>query len=224
LGYLFPPGALVAEMREPVNPSLLFPAEAQCIGKAVYERAQEFAAGRLCARALLAEFGVHDFPVTVAADRQPVWPGTLVGSITHTAGLCAAVVAERTRLRAVGLDSEVAGSVKVELWPSICTSFEIEWLRSLPESEQAIAATLIFSAKEAFYKCQYSLLRERLGFHDASVEVVSTGAARGDFRIHATKSIALAGHAVLPVQGKYLFHQQFVTAGIALAAAAGSPQ
>jgi 4'-phosphopantetheinyl transferase EntD len=122
------------------------------------------------------------------------------------------------------LDSEVTGSVKAELWPSICTSSEIDWLHSLPESEQAIAATLIFSAKEAFYKCQYSLLRERLGFHDASVEVVSTGAARGDFRIHATRPIALAGHAVLPVQGKYLFHQQFVTAGIALAAAAGSAQ
>lgn len=224
MGSLFPRGALAAELREPGNPCFLFPGEAQHIGKAVLKRAQEFAAGRLCARALLAEFGVHDFPVTVADDRQPVWPEKLVGSITHTAGLCAAVVAERTRLRAVGLDSEVAGSVKVELWPSICTSFEIEWLRSLPESEQAIAATLIFSAKEAFYKCQYSLLRERLGFHDASVEVVSTGGAGGDFRIHATKSIALAGHAVLPVQGKYLFHQQFVTAGIALAAAAGSAQ
>jgi 4'-phosphopantetheinyl transferase EntD len=224
LGSLFPPGALVAELREPGNPSFLFPAEAQYIGKAVLKRAQEFAAGRLCARALLAEFGVHDFPVTVADDRQPVWPETLVGSITHTAGLCAAVVAERTLLQAVGLDSEVAGSVKAELWPSICAGFEIEWLRSLPESQQAIAATLIFSAKEAFYKCQYPLLRERLGFLDASVEVVNWGATRGDFRIHATKPIALAGHAVLPVQGKYLFHQQFVTAGIALAAAAGSAQ
>jgi 4'-phosphopantetheinyl transferase EntD len=224
LGSLFPPGALVAELREPGNPSLLFPAEAQYIGKAVLKRAQEFAAGRLCARALLAELGVHDCPVTVADDRQPVWPESLVGSITHTAGLCAAVVAQRTRLRAVGLDSEVAGSVKPELWPSICTSFEIEWLRSLPESQRTIAATLIFSAKEAFYKCQYPLLRERLGFHDARVEVVNWGVTRGEFRIHATKPIALAGHAVLPVQGKYLFHQQFVTAGIALAAAAGSAQ
>src|SRR5271154_3071548 len=126
LANLFPPGAIAAEMREPGDPSLLLPAEAQYLGKAVLKRVQEFAAGRLCARALLAEFGIHDFPIKVADDRQPVWPETLVGSITHTAGLCAAVVAPRSVLRAVGLDSEVAGSVKAELWPSICTADEID--------------------------------------------------------------------------------------------------
>ena len=187
--------------------------------KAVLKRVQEFAAGRLCARALLAEFGIHDFPIKVADDRQPVWPETLVGSITHTAGLCAAVVAPRSVLRAVGLDSEVAGSVKAELWPSICTADEIDWLRSLPQAQQAMAATLIFSAKEAFYKCQYPLAREWLGFHDARVEVLSWGAPRGTFMIHATRRIALAERAALPLQGRYSFHEQFLTAGIALSAA-----
>ena len=217
LGCLFPPGALVAELREPGNPSLLLHEEAQYIGKAVLKRVQEFAAGRLCARALLSEFGVKDFPVTVADDRQPVWPEALVGSITHTQGLCAAVVAERALLRAVGLDSEVAGSVKAELWPSICTPAEIEWLRSLAESERTIAATLIFSAKEAFYKCQYPLARERLSFQDARVEVFSLGAARGEFNIHATRRIALAAHAELPMRGRYLIHENYLSTGIALA-------
>ncbi len=198
---------------------MLLPAEAQASKKAVLKRVQEFSAGRQCARRLLAEFGIHDFPVKVAEDRQPLWPQGIVGSITHTAGLCAAVVAQRTLLRAVGLDSEVAGSVKSELWPSICTASEIDWLHTLPQAQQAMAATLIFSAKEAFYKCQYPLVRERLGFHDARVEVLNWGALRGDFRILATRSIALAEHAELPVQGQYLFHEQFVTAGIALTAA-----
>jgi 4'-phosphopantetheinyl transferase EntD len=217
LSSLFPPGAIAAEMREPGNTGLLWPAEAQSLRKAVLKRAQEFAAGRTCARALLAEFGIEDFPVTMADDRQPVWPDGLVGSITHTAGFCAAVLAKRTALRAVGLDSEVAGSVKAELWPSICTDSEIKWLNTLPEPQQANAATLIFSAKEAFYKCQYPLLRERLGFHDARVEVPGWGAARGDLLIHATRKIAWAERGGVPAQGRYLFHERYVSVGLAVA-------
>jgi 4'-phosphopantetheinyl transferase EntD len=224
LGELFPPGAVAAELRDHADPSLLLPAEAKYVGKAVRKRAQEFAAGRLCARRLLAEFGLHDFPLTVAEDRQPVWPQALVGSITHTSGFCAAVVAERKRLAAVGMDSERVGSVHPRLWRSICTPGESIWLHSLPQPEQPLAATLIFSAKEAFYKCQYPLVGERLNFHDASVEVPVWPAPNGAFRILAGRRIAFAEHAALPMQGRYLFHEQFVTAGIGLAAPTASPQ
>jgi 4'-phosphopantetheinyl transferase EntD len=185
---------------------------------------QEFAAGRLCARRLLAEFGILDFPVKAAEDRQPLWPESLVGSITHTAGFCAAVVAERRHLRAIGIDCEVVGSVKAQVWRSICLPQEVLWLHSLPDPEQAAAATLIFSAKEAFYKCQYPLVRERLNFHDANVEVLDWGLSSGTFRLHANRRIALADHAALPLQGRYLFHEHFVTAAIALLAAQDLPQ
>jgi enterobactin synthetase component D / holo-[acyl-carrier protein] synthase len=221
---LFPPGAIAAELCEPGDPSLLLPAEAQYLGNAVLKRVQEFAAGRLCARALLAEFGIRDFAIEVGEARQPVWPDVLVGSITHTAGFCAAVVAEKSRFAAIGMDCEVAGSVKAELWPSICTLKEILWLRSLPEASRVGAATLIFSAKEAFYKCQYPLTRERLTFHDARVDAPTWGGAGGSFIIQPTKRIALADNAALPLNGRYLLHQQFVTAGIALTAATVSAQ
>jgi len=219
---LFPPGALAAELREPGDPALLCPAEAKYLGKAVAKRAQEFAAGRLCARKLLAEFGICEFPVEVGDARQPLWPDALVGSITHTAGFCAAVVAEKSRFAAIGLDSEVAGSVKTELWPSICTPGEILWLRSLPEAWRSGVATLIFSAKEAFYKCQYPLTREPLTFHDARVDPLAWRASGGSFTIQPTKRIVLADHAALPLQGRYVFHEQFVTAGLSLSAAAVS--
>jgi len=151
---LFPPGAVAAELREPGDPQLLLPAEAMYVRRAVPKRVREFAAGRLCARRALAEFGIVDFPIQVADDRQPVWPGSMVGSITHTAGYGAAVVSERRSAAALGLDSEVVGDVKAELWPRICVPTESAWVESLPASEQAAAVTLIFSAKEAFYKLQ----------------------------------------------------------------------
>ncbi len=213
---LFPPGALIAELRGPGDPAALFPEEAQSLQRAVLKRVQEFAAGRLCARRLLAEFGIDDFPIKVAKDRQPVWPDSLVGSITHTTGFCAAVAARKTHLRAVGIDSEVAGSVRQELWRGICTPHETAWLHSLPSAEQTRAATLIFSAKEAFYKCQFPLLQERLNFHDVSVAVGSWGLARGAFEVRANRPLALARHATLALEGQYLFHEELVTTGIAL--------
>jgi len=215
LSELFPPGALVAELRESGDPAVLLPEETLCLKGAVHKRVQEFAAGRACARRLLDELGIIDFPIKVADDRQPLWPAAVVGSITHTAGFCAAVVANKDSLSAVGIDSEIAGSVEAHLWRGICTPSETAWLRSLPHAEQTAAATLIFSAKEAFYKCQYPLVHERLSFQDATVEP-AWGAARGVFKIHANRAIALARHAAMPLEGAYLFHEEFVTTGLAL--------
>jgi hypothetical protein len=36
------------------------------------------------------------------------------------------------------------------------------------------------------------------------------------FAIHANRSIALARHASLPLQGRFLFHENLVTTGIAV--------
>ena len=156
--------------------------------------------------------------VEVGADRQPLWPEGLVGSITHTAGFCAAVAARRGVLRSVGIDTEIAGSVKTELWRGICTPAEIDWLRSLPQSEQPLAATLIFSAKEAFYKCQFGLTQQRLGFQDVSIEL-PWGGQRGAFAVLANRRLELERDAALPLRGQYLFHEQFVTAAVAVSAA-----
>lgn len=216
LSGLFPPGAVAAELRGVGDLEALHPEEARHLGRSVQKRAQEFAAGRMCARRLLHEFGFPNFPVAVGEHRQPVWPDTLVGSITHTTDFCAAVVAPKDRLRAVGIDSEIAGSVKPELWRGICTPGETAWLRSLPDAQQPRAATLIFSAKEAFYKCQFAATQEHLGFRDAVVEMPEWGGTRGGFLIRATRRIALDRLTAMPLEGRYLFHEAFVTAGMAL--------
>jgi 4'-phosphopantetheinyl transferase EntD len=221
---LFPPGVAAAELREKGDPSLLLPEEAVHVGRAVAKRVQEFAAGRLCARQALAEFGIVDFPIRVADDRQAIWPDGLVGSITHTAGFCAAVVAERRRIASVGLDSEVVGDVKGEIWPSICAPIETAWIDSLPAAQRAAAVTLIFSAKEAFYKCQYPVTREFLDFLDVRVEAAAWGAPDGSFTVHPIRTIVIAKDRVLPLQGRYLFHERFVTAGMALAGSTRSAQ
>jgi 4'-phosphopantetheinyl transferase EntD len=220
LASLFPPGAVAAELREQGDPSLLLSAEAMYVGRAVPKRVQEFAAGRLCARRALAEFGFVDFPIKVAADRQPMWPDRMMGSITHTTGFCAAVVARRPAAAALGLDSEVVGGVKAEIWHRICAPIEIAWVQSLPAPERTAAVALIFSAKEAFYKCQYPAARQRLNFHDVRVEAPAWGGSGEVFKIHAMRSLAISKYASLPLQGRYLFHEGLVTAGLGWTAAA----
>jgi enterobactin synthetase component D / holo-[acyl-carrier protein] synthase len=216
LSELFPQGALVAEMRGSGDTATLYPEEAHHVRRAVRKRAEEFAAGRSCARLLLREFGIASGPIGVGDERQPLWPDGLVGSITHTRGLCAAVLAPQAAMRSLGIDSEVKGGVKTELWRGICTPAETAWLGSLPQSEQAAAATLIFSAKEAFYKCQFPLTQERLGFHVVSVEIPAWGLGQGFFRIHPQQDLALHRYAAWPLQGQYLFHEQFITTAMAL--------
>ena len=215
---LFPPGVAVAELRQPGDVRQLYPAEAASLKGSVPKRASEFAAGRLCARRALAEFGIHDFAVRVGENREPLWPARMMGSITHTAGLCVAVVAQEGDLAAVGLDSEVVGQVPAEIWPTICVPGERAWLQSLPDAARTAGVSLLFSAKEAFYKCQYPLVREWLDFHDLQVEPLTWGAARGELRVRAMRRIMLEDRATLPVIGRYAFHEEFVSVGFALRA------
>jgi 4'-phosphopantetheinyl transferase EntD len=215
---LFPAGVVATEMRVPGDVALLLPEEAACLGRAVAKRRQEFAAGRQCARRALQEFGVVDFPLRVGADREPLWPRGFVGSITHTAGICAAVVASRERFRGLGVDAEIVGVVGAELWPSICVAAETDWLASLPQPERAPAVTLIFAAKEAFYKAQFPLARERLHFHDIGIDVPVWSTSRGSFLVRPLRPIRVSEFVALPLRGEYGFFGEFAAAGEAIGA------
>jgi 4'-phosphopantetheinyl transferase EntD len=214
---LFPAGVMAAEMREPGSAADLWPAEAECVRRAVPKRVMEFAAGRTCARRALHELGIDDFVLLAAEDRQPLWPPTIVGSITHTPGFCAAVVARRTLLAGIGIDSEQVHKVSSDLWPIICRPEEAAWCRSLPEPQQTPAAALLFAAKEAFYKCQYPLTREWLDFHDLAVEPLEWGSPRGEFCVRPVRRIAAEAFFRPPMLGRFRFHDSWVTAAVAFA-------
>jgi len=225
---LFPEGVVAAELRAAGNVSCLAPEEASIVANAVPKRVGEFAAGRLCARRALGELGIANFALEAAGDRQPIWPEGIVGSITHTEGMYAAVVAERKLLRAIGVDTEAAAAVEPELWPRILIGAELDWLASLERHARAAAATLIFSAKEAAYKCQYPLTGERLSFSDLEVTVAEWGRGRGALQVSATRPTAIfrltASDPSAPhvLTGAYRRHEEFISAGVFLRAAGAS--
>jgi len=145
-------------------------------------RRAAFAAGRHCARQALGYLGMKDVAVARSEMGLPAWPQNTVGSITHTHGYAAAAVAHADDCRALGIDAETIGRLKPKLWPRVFTEAEQRWLRALDSKHRDMYATVIFSAKEAFYKCQYPITGRFLSFQDAEIEL--EGAT---FRVHCSK-------------------------------------
>ena len=215
LSQLFPPGAVVAEMSGPVGRSLLTPAEMQFIAHCAGKRIADFAVGRACAHRALRELGIAGFSLLSGQQREPLWPQSIVGSITHTTGYAAAVVARQADLRALGIDCEIIHSVDEDLWSRICTTTELERLASLPAEERIRRAALTFAAKEAFYKCQFPLTRAWVGFEDVDIEPARWPASAGAFRIVPRIPLPLEDTTVAGLNCRYLFRETRVLAAVA---------
>lgn len=112
--------------------------------------------GRRLAREALQSLGGPS--ITIGRDRfgAPIWPAGFVGSLSHSGGASAVLVARQKAYSAVGLDWETVGRFDVSLWPAIFTPREIDALWRLPRPSQAGLATVLFAAKEAIQKARYA--------------------------------------------------------------------
>ena len=217
LAELFPAGVSAAELTADAPRTLLTAAELQFISGCADKRIQDFTRGRACAHRALGEFGIHAFSLISGEQREPLWPASIIGSITHTHGYAAAVVARRGTLRAIGVDCEVIDSVDEELWSRICTPSEIDRLAGLPPPERVRQAALIFAAKEAFYKCQFPLTRAWVGFEDVVIEPCDWPAAAGDLRIVPQKDLPVSDEFVASLIARFQFRDPWVIIGVSAA-------
>jgi enterobactin synthetase component D len=140
--------------------------------RAVLKRQVEFLVGRVCAQhAVEALTGQKPASIPLQPDRAPAWPPGIVGAITHTAGYAAALVAQNTHYRGIGIDCEaIIMPENLNLQKHICVANELEALRAVhghwrPEK----LLTLIFSAKESLFKCLYPQVQAYFGFSAARV-------------------------------------------------------
>lgn len=156
----------------------LLPIEREHVASAVDARKREFLTGRVCARAALEELRIHVDSIAVKPDRQPAWPPGIVGSITHSETYCAAAVASAAALRGIGIDIEEIERCEAGILAVICTERERATLNQLPRSQRLAIGTLIFSAKEAFYKCQFPVTSAWLNFHDIEVHIAAPSTLR----------------------------------------------
>lgn len=131
--------------------------ELRHVARAVPKRRAEFLTVRDCARVALAELGGPVGELVPNPDRSPRWPAGFVGSLSHSSELCAAVVARTRDAASLGLDLELDGPLDEALHATVCTRAERRRLEALPRVRAGLVAKRLFSAKEAFYKCQYPL-------------------------------------------------------------------
>lgn len=143
--------------------------ELLAVARAVASRRREFLSGRACAHRALAAAGLDAGPIGVGPRREPLWPAGAVGSIAHTGGWSAAIVARAGDAWGLGFDLEL-------LEPSLADDVD-RLVRTAAERDQAPtghpldahANKLLFSIKEAVYKCLFPRTRWPLEFGDVQV-------------------------------------------------------
>lgn len=198
--------------------SCLLAEERPAVERACSKRVADFATGRWCAREAFRLLGLAPAPIPMEASRAPRWPSGFVGSITHTEGYAAAVVAPSSRLAGVGVDAQVVepGRINEGMAELILLPGEEEGLRDLPRDE---ARTLAFTAKEALYKCLNPIVGRFFGFHAARVEGVDLG--RGLLRLVLVDDLGPRFPAGSLYEGRVARHDGVLESVIVLPPAAG---
>jgi len=140
------------------------------------KRRAEFTMGRICAHEALSRFGLESEPILRNPEtREPCWPDSVWGSITHSAGFAAVAVGLKKEIQGVGIDLEsFSRSIDFNIRRHVCVDSELEWLESLPKKQANRALRIIFSAKESIFKCLYPVTKTYLTFKDAAVTINET--------------------------------------------------
>jgi enterobactin synthetase component D len=142
----------------------------QALRYATQKRQREFLAGRWCAEEALQRLGAGSTHVAMAEDRAPIWPDGVVGSITHTGNFAAAAVAWAADIAGVGIDSEeIIDPAAAHDIADICMVDEAMLFEPAHGRSFCEFCTLVFSAKEAVFKCLFPLTRKFLEFSDVRI-------------------------------------------------------
>jgi 4'-phosphopantetheinyl transferase EntD len=194
LAGLLDPDVRAAASALVAGPDALLPEERACVVRAVAKRQREFAQGRVLARRLLAGLGAAHGPLLPDADRVPRWPAGVVGSISHTDGLCVVAVAREGDVLGLGVDVEPAEPLGDELAPRIATPTERAWLADRPGRGGRELLRALFCVKESVYKACFPRTRERWGFQELEVTLAPDDEAfAAEPRVGALAGRRLAG-------------------------------
>jgi len=141
------------------------------IQRSVAKRQAEFLAGRVCARAALQQLEGRGVVPAIGEDRAPIWPAHICGSITHSTGRAAAIVANKQHWRGLGMDLEnLLSSERAErLAGEILTPAEMQRMAAGSREQLALCVTLTFSVKESLFKALYPIVQQRFYFEHAEV-------------------------------------------------------
>jgi 4'-phosphopantetheinyl transferase EntD len=210
---LLPPGAAASACAQDLADAEAYPCERPAVAMAVPARREEFLTARACARAALGKLGCSPTGIPAAPSGAPVWPAGLVGSITHCEGLRAAAVGRRRDLASIGIDAEPNRRLPGGVLDDVAADPERRRLRQLRIEHPHICwDRLLFSVKEALYKCVAPLHGGPWTFFDAEVEFAPQA---GTF---AATFPRREGQAVPPAEGAWSLFRGVLLAAVAVRA------
>lgn len=184
--------------------------------EAAPKRQLHFRAGRYCALRALAMLG-GPIPTHLprTAGGAPLWPVGVTGSITHTDDFVSAAVARTSQVAALGIDTErimlpdrAARVSSAIAWPS-----ELAHARAIG-CDRLEALTLIFSAKEAIFKCLYGKVGRVFDYRD--VRIVAAGLHPGTFTARIVQTLSPDVPAQTLLHGRFEINGSWVHTGMVL--------
>ena len=157
--------------------------------KAVPKRRAEFLAGRYCSQQALAAAGHPAQVVGIGEKRNPLWPTGILGAISHAQQYAVALVApKQAGLQGIGIDIEkrVAKEQAQSLQTQIMSAAEIALVQQLAATtplSPALLFTLVFSAKESFFKAAFPTVQAYFGFEAVALQGIELEQSRLAFRV-----------------------------------------
>jgi 4'-phosphopantetheinyl transferase EntD len=150
------------------------------------QRATEYLAGRVCARAALRKLGAGGSVASGNGIGPPRWPAGTVGSIAHSRRLVLAAACWRHEIRSVGIDTEAVMSAEVaeEVGPAIASKRERSYLQNL-EGARELLLTVLFAAKEAAFKCLFGCGFRPQDPHDLALVAANLERGEAEVRFEA---------------------------------------
>jgi len=142
--------------------------EGSHLANAAIARRNEFISGRRCARIALAHIGQASCALPADLDGLPIWPSATMGSITHSRGLCCAVAASADKMMHLGIDLEKTTRLSARAMERV-----VHPLEEATVGEDQALGSLLFSAKEAFYKAQFPAWGAQPNFKDLALQIHS---------------------------------------------------
>jgi enterobactin synthetase component D len=195
-------------------------------GRAVRSRVRAHLAGRHCATTAIARLtgqaGPQIVDIPVGHLGAPQWPEGIVGSITHSVSIAAAVVARSTRWAGLGIDCErlmndqKADDVVAMILP------EAEHVRHVGAGDERMAwgtfVSAAFSAKESVYKCLAPITRTFFDFSAVRLDAVDP--ARGRMSLRVVERLGPGIDTGLLLEAHFRVDQGHVFTAVGLPAAA----
>jgi enterobactin synthetase component D len=170
-------------------------------------------AGRLCAEAALARQGERlQAPIDRDDAGGPLWPADWTGSITHAAGVAMAAVQRRGAGQDIGLDTEALITDPATLRAVLAQCLHASEHDAQGQAPAPERLTLVFSAKEAYYKAARRQVGRMIDFQEMTLTALDPAAGR-----FVLAPIAGPGSGLPVAQGSFRWDGARVVTRVAVA-------